>query len=176
MASGLVWHQSSLVPVDAVWRFYPHSMPPIVEFSTLKVYRQLGVALIIVGYVAFYLFSRYINPSDFLCLTRVLRFFPAFMIGYLCAKLQAAWLLPGWSFVFLPIAVSVLLVCICYRIPGPYFICELLVNICAYTICVALLVILTKIPVNDGVRRVVIVVEQLSMGIYIFNQIAMGLR
>lgn len=45
----------------------------------------------------------------------------------------------------------------------------------AYFICIELLVILSKDTMSDRVQKVVHEVERLSMGLYIFNQMAMDI-
>ena len=137
--------------------------------------REIGLALIVLGILFWYVFSKYINPDDFLCLTRVLYYFPAFMIGYLCAKLRVGWLLPNWSYILLPFTVLVLYVFVWYRLPLPYGLIGLVKTFCAYAICIFLLIILSKGTMSDRTRAVVQKIEQLSMGLYIFNQFAMDI-
>jgi hypothetical protein len=46
---------------------------------------------------------------------------------------------------------------------------------CAYVICIDLLIILSKGTMSDRTRTVVLEIERLSMGLYIFNQITMDI-
>ena len=147
----------------------------ILNDQKIKYSAKSGVALIIVAYLFMYIFTKYINPHDFLCANRILYYFQAFMIGYLCAKLQVGWMMTGWSFFLLPLAVLALVVCICVRLPIPYGMLILLKSICAYVICVTLLIILSKVTLFEWSRTIIQRIEELSMGIYIFNQIAMDL-
>ena len=135
---------------------------------------KIGLALVIIGIVSWFLFYKYINPDNFLCINKVLKYFPAFMIGYVCAKLRVGWLLPNWAYITLPFAVLLLLVLVWYALPLPYGLIGLLCNICAYVICVDLLIILSKgTSMSDRSRYLVQETERLSMGLYIFNQIVM---
>jgi surface polysaccharide O-acyltransferase-like enzyme len=136
---------------------------------------KVGLVLIVLGYGSYIIFSKYINPHDFLCASRVLYYFPAFMIGYVCAKIRVAWWLPNWSHMLLPFIVLTLFLLVWYRIPLPSSHILLLRTVCAYAICVVLLIILSKVTMSDRLRQVVQEVERLSMGLYIFNQIAMDL-
>ena len=136
---------------------------------------KVGLVLIVLGYGSYIIFSKYINPRDFLCASRVLYYFPAFMIGYVCAKIRVAWWLPNWSHMLLPFIVLALFFLVWYRIPLPSSHILLLRTVCAYAICVVLLIILSKVTMSDRLRQVVQEVERLSMGLYIFNQIAMDL-
>ena len=135
---------------------------------------KLGGCLIVLGYVS-YLFSKSINPHDFLCVNRMLYYFPAFMIGYVCAKVRIAWWLPNWSYMMMPFFVLVLFLFVWYRFPLPNGLIFFIRTVCAYAICVALLIIFSKTTMSDRVRRVIQEVERLSMGLYIFNQISMDL-
>ena len=146
----------------------------LLNAQRFKFTRRLGLALIVSGFVAWYVFVKFVNPDDFLCLSRSLYYFVAFMIGYLCAKLQVGWMMPGSSFLVLPVAVVVLILLIQYRELLPYSVSKLMMSLCAYAICVSLLIILTKTTISAVTRKYVQLVERLSMGIYIFNQIAMG--
>ena len=100
-------------------------------------------------------------------------YFPAFMIGYLCAKLRVGWLMPNWSYILLPFVLLLLYVLIWYNIPLPWILITLVRTLCGYTICIFLLIILSKVTMSDRTRRVFVEIERLSMGLYIFNQIAM---
>ena len=102
-------------------------------------------------------------------------YFPAFMIGYLCAKLRVAWMLPNWAYMTLPFVLLALFVFVCYPIPLPYTLILLIRTILVYVICIELLIILSKGTMPDRTRRVVQEIERLSMGLYIFNQIAMDI-
>ena len=97
------------------------------------------------------------------------------MIGYLCAKLRVAWMLPNWSYMTLPFAILGLFVFVWYPIPLPYTLVQIIRTVMAYFICIELLVILSKDTMSDRVQKVVHEVERLSMGLYIFNQIAMDI-
>ena len=57
--------------------------------------RSVGVLLIMAGLIAGLVFPKYIYSGDFLCINKVLYYFPAFIIGYLCAKLRVACMLPN---------------------------------------------------------------------------------
>ena len=78
-----------------------------------------GLVLIVCGY-AFWHFLKHYNPNDILCLNRVLYYFPAFIVGYLCAKLRVGWLLTNWAYICLPLVVLLLFVFVWYQIPLPY--------------------------------------------------------
>jgi surface polysaccharide O-acyltransferase-like enzyme len=147
----------------------------LLNAQRIKFTFKIGLFLIVVAYLGMYVFMKYVNPRDFLCTNRILYYFQAFMIGYVCAKLQVGWLMPGWSFVLLPLGIAILLLLVCVRLPIPYHMWLLAKSLCAYTICVSLLVILSKVPVTGKFRDVVIEIERLSMGIYIFNQMMMDL-
>ena len=147
----------------------------LLNAQRLRFTRERGIALIIGAYVAMYVFTKYVNPHDLLCANKVLYYFQAFMIGYVCAKVQVAWLMPGWSFFIMPLALLALLILIWVPLPVPYSLLTLAKSLCAYTVCVCLLIILSKVPLTGKFRNVVIEVERLSMGIYIFNQIAMDM-
>lgn len=135
--------------------------------------RELGLLLIVIGFSSWYVSWKYVNPGDFLCATRVLYYFGAFMVGYLCAKLRIAWVMPGWACLALPIALVVLYALVRYSFPLSYSLLLFLKTFCAYVICMSLLIILGTITMKDRLRSIIQRVEQLSMGIYIFNQIAM---
>ena len=137
--------------------------------------RGIGVLLIVAGFLASFFFSKYVYPGNFLCINSMLYYFPAFMIGYLCAKLRVAWLLPNWAYIVLPFAVLGLFVSIWYPLPLPYRLILLARTILAYVICIDLLIILSKGTISDQTRKIVMEIERLSMGLYIFNQIAMDI-
>ena len=155
------------------WVFTFTVVLQLLNGQRLRFTRGLGLTLIVAGYIFWQIFSRFVNPDDFLCLSRSLYYFAAFMIGYLCAKLQVGWMMPGSSFLLLPGSVVVLALLIWYRVPLPYSVVKLLMSLCSYAICVSLLIILSKTTISEKLRKHVQFVEQLSMGIYIFNQIAM---
>ncbi len=136
---------------------------------------KTGLALIVSAYILMYAFQKFINPKDMLCANRVLYYFQAFMIGYVCAKLKIGWVMPGWSFVLLPLALVVLFVFVWYPLPIPYVYIRLVRSLCSYTICVCLLIILSKVTLFDWARAIIQRIENLSMGIYIFNQISLDL-
>ena len=134
-----------------------------------------GVVLIVIGYLLWYVSFKYVNPNDFLCLTRTLYYFPAFMIGYVCAKIRIGWLLPNWAYIGFPFVLLVLYVFVWHRFPLPYGLVTLVRSVCAYVICIDLLIILSKTIMSDRSRAVIQKLERLSMGLYIFNQIAMDI-
>ena len=135
----------------------------------------VGISLIVMGFISGFLFSKYVYAGDFLCINKILYYFPAFMIGYLCAKLRVAWMLPNWSYMTLPFAILGLFVFVWYPIPLPYTLVLIIRTVMAYFICIELLVILSKDTMSDRVQKVVHEVERLSMGLYIFNQMAMDI-
>jgi len=135
----------------------------------------VGISLIVMGFISGFLFSKYVYAGDFLCINKILYYFPAFMIGYLCAKLRVAWMLPNWSYMTLPFAILGLFVFVWYPIPLPYTLVLIIRTVLAYFICIELLVILSKDTMSDRVQKVVHEVERLSMGLYIFNQIVMDI-
>ena len=135
--------------------------------------RKIGISLIVIGYIAGHVFSKYVYAGEFLCINKILYYFPAFMIGYLCAKLRVAWLLPNWASIILPFALLGLFVFVWYPLPLPYSLILLVRTILAYVVCIDLLIILSKGNLSDRIRKVVIEIERLSMGLYIFNQIVM---
>ena len=135
----------------------------------------VGISLIVMGFISGFLFSKYVYAGEFLCINKILYYFPAFMIGYLCAKLRVAWMLPNWSYMTLPFAILGLFVFVWYPIPLPYTLVLIIRTVMAYFICIELLVILSKDTMSDRVQKVVHEVERLSMGLYIFNQMAMDI-
>ena len=147
----------------------------LLNAQRIKFTGKLGISLIISGYVAGLLFSKYVYGGEFLCINKILYYFPAFMIGYVCAKVRIAWLLPNWSYMTLPFALLGLFVFVWYPIPLPYTLILLIRTVLAYVICIELLIILSKGTMPDRTRRVVQEIERLSMGLYIFNQIAMDI-
>jgi len=85
------------------------------------------------------------------------------------------WLLPNWSYICLPLVVLLLFVFVWYRIPLPHGLIILIRTLCAYAICIFLLIILSQTIISERARTIVQEVERLSMGLYIFNQISMDL-
>ena len=136
---------------------------------------KIGIFLIVSGYVAGLLFSRYVYAGEFLCINKILYYFPAFMIGYVCAKVRIGWLLPNWAYMVLPFAILGLFVFVWYPIPIPYTLIILIRTILAYVICIELLIILSKSTLSGRSQQVVLTIERLSMGLYIFNQIMMDI-
>lgn len=136
---------------------------------------RLGIILIVIGYLLWSFFSNYVYRGDILCINKVMYYFPAFMIGYVCAKKQVAWLLPNWSYILLPVVLVVLYVFVWYRLPLHWGLINLVKTLSAYAICIFLLIILSKESMSERIGCVVREIERLSMGIYIFNQIAMDI-
>lgn len=147
----------------------------LLNAQRVKFTSTVGISLIVMGFVSGFLFSKYVYAGEFLCINKILFYFPAFMIGYLCAKLRVAWMLPNWSYITLPFAILGLFVFVWYPIPLPYTLVLIIRTVMAYFICIELLVILSKDTMSDRVQKVVHEVERLSMGLYIFNQIAMDI-
>jgi Uncharacterized protein conserved in bacteria len=137
--------------------------------------RSVGVLLIMAGLIAGLVFPKYIYSGDFLCINKVLYYFPAFIIGYLCAKLRVAWMLPNWAYIVLPFAILGLFVCVWYPLPLPDGLIKLVKTFFAYVICIDLLIILSKSTMSGRTQKVVCEIERLSMGLYIFNQIIMDM-
>ncbi len=147
----------------------------LLNAQRVKFTGRLGILLIVTGSLSGLLFSKYIYSGDILCINKVLYYFPAFMIGYVCAKVRIGWLLPNWSYIVSPFAILGLIFFIWYPIPMPYTLNLLIRTVLAYVICIEMLIILTKSTLSDRFRQVVQTIERLSMGLYIFNQIAMDL-
>lgn len=147
----------------------------LLNAQRVKFTSTVGISLIVMGFISGFLFSKYVYAGEFLCINKILFYFPAFMIGYLCAKLRVAWMLPNWSYITLPFAILGLLVFVWYPIPLPYTLVLIIRTVMAYFICIELLVILSKDTMSDRVQKVVHEVERLSMGLYIFNQMAMDI-
>lgn len=147
----------------------------LLNAQRVKFTSTVGISLIVMGFISGFLFSKYVYAGEFLCINKILYYFPAFMIGYLCAKLRVAWMLPNWSYITLPFAILGLFVFVWYPIPLPYTLVLIIRTVMAYFICIELLVILSKDTMSDRVQKVVHEVERLSMGLYIFNQIAMDI-
>lgn len=136
---------------------------------------KIGVSLIIMGYIAGLVFSKYVYAGEFLCINKILYYFPAFMIGYLCAKLRVAWLLPNWAYILLPFALLGLFIFVWYPLPLPNSLILLVRTVFAYVVCIDLLIILSKVTMSGLTHKIVLAIERLSMGLYIFNQIAMDI-
>ena len=147
----------------------------LLNAQRVKFTSTVGISLIVMGFISGFLFSKYVYAGEFLCINKILYYFPAFMIGYLCAKLRVAWMLPNWSYMTLPFAILGLFVFVWYPIPLPYTLVQIIRTVMAYFICIELLVILSKDTMSDRVQKVVHEVERLSMGLYIFNQMAMDI-
>ena len=147
----------------------------LLNAQRVKFTGRLGILLIVIGSLSGLLFSKYIYSGDILCINKILYYFPAFMIGYVCAKVRIGWLLPNWSYIVSPFAILGLIFFIWYPIPLPYTLNLLIRTVLAYVICIEMLIILTKSTLSDRFRQVVQTIERLSMGLYIFNQIAMDL-
>ena len=97
------------------------------------------------------------------------------MIGYVCAKLRVGWMLPNWAYITLPFVIFALFIFVWYPIPLPYTLIVLIRSVLAYVICIELLIILSKGILSDRAQQIVQTIEQLSMGLYIFNQITMDI-
>lgn len=136
---------------------------------------KIGVSLIVMGCIAGLLFSKYVYAGEFLCVNKILYYFPAFMIGYLCAKFRVAWLLPNWAYIILPFALLGLFIFVWYPFPLPYSFILLVRTVFAYVVCIDLLIILSKVTMSGLTHTIVQEIEQLSMGLYIFNQITMDI-
>lgn len=136
---------------------------------------KVGISLIVTGYVLGLIFSKYVYAGDFLCINKVLYYFPAFMIGYLCAKLRVGWMLPNWAYIITPFAIMALFAFVWYPIPLPYTLLQLIRLLLAYTICIELLIILSKTILSDRTHKAIQQIERLSMGLYIFNQMMMDI-
>ena len=136
---------------------------------------KIGISLIVIGYVLGLVFSKFVYGGQFLCVNKILYYFPAFMVGYVSAKLRVGWLLPNWSYMTLPFVILCLFVFVWYPIPLSYTLILLIRTLLVYTICIEMLIILSKGVMSARTQQVVQIVEQLSMGLYIFNQIAMDL-
>jgi hypothetical protein len=136
---------------------------------------KLGISLIVTGYVLGLVFSKFVYDGQFLCINKILYYFPAFMVGYVCAKLRVGWMLPNWSYMTLPFVILGLFIFVWYPIPLPYTLVMIVRTVLVYVICIEMLIILSKGVLSDRMRQVVQTVEQLSMGLYIFNQIMMDI-
>lgn len=147
----------------------------LLNAQRIKFTGKLGISLIVLGYVAGLLFSHFVYDGEFLCINKILYYFPAFMIGYVCAKLRVGWMLPNWAYMTLPFVILGLFVFVWYPIPLPYSIVMLIRTVLAYIICIELLIILSKGVMSDRMRGFVMIIERYSMGLYIFNQIVMDI-
>lgn len=145
----------------------------LLNAQKVKFTGKVGISLIVVGIGLGFVFSKFVYNGEFLCINKILYYFPAFMIGYLCAKLRVAWLLPNWSYIILPFAIIGLFVLCWNPLPLSYEVVRLVRTAFAYVICINLLIILSKETLSDRKRYVIQTVERLSMGLYIFNQIMM---
>lgn len=145
----------------------------LLNSQRIKFTRTIGLFLIVIGYVLGLVFSKYIYGGEFLCINKILYYFPAFMIGYLCAKLRVGWMLPNWTYITLPFVILGLFIFVWYPISMPYTLIQLIRTVLAYVLCIELLIILSKSTMPERTRKVVQEVERLSMGLYIFNQIVM---
>ena len=147
----------------------------LLNAQRVKFTGKLGISLIVIGYLLGLVFSKFVYDGQFLCINKILYYFPAFMVGYVCAKLRVGWMLPNWSYITLPFVILGLFVFVWYPIPLPYTLVLLIRTVLVYVICVEMLIILSKGVMSARTQQVVQIVEQLSMGLYIFNQIAMDL-
>ena len=147
----------------------------LLNAQRIRFTRSVGLLLIIVGYLGGLFFSKQVYSGEFLCINKILYYFPAFMIGYLCAKLRVGWLLPNWAFIILPFALLGLFVFVWYPLPLPKTLIQFVRTVLAYIICIDMLIILSKGVMSDRMREFVLEIERLSMGLYIFNQISMDL-
>ena len=147
----------------------------LLNAQRIKFTGRFGILLIVSGYFFGLLFSKYIYDGEFLCINKILYYFPAFMIGYVCAKVRIGWLLPNWSYIVLPFAILGSIFFIWYPILLPYTLILLIRTGLAYIICIEMLIILSKCTLSARSRQVIQTVERLSMGLYIFNQIVMDI-
>lgn len=145
----------------------------LLNAQRIKFTRTIGLFLIVIGYVLGLVFSKYIYGGEFLCINKILYYFPAFMIGYVCAKLRVGWMLPNWTYITLPFVILGLFIFVWYPISMPYTLIQSIRTVLAYVLCIELLIILSKSTMPERTRKVVQEVERLSMGLYIFNQIVM---
>lgn len=147
----------------------------LLNSQRIRFTRGVGILLIVVGSLAGFFFSKFVYAGDLFCINRVLYYFPAFMIGYLCAKLRVGWLLPNWAYIILPFAILGLLFLVWnpYPFSLPIEFVVLARTLCAYIICIDFLIILSKVTMSGRIRKIILGIERLSMGLYIFNQIVM---
>jgi surface polysaccharide O-acyltransferase-like enzyme len=147
----------------------------LLNAQRVKFTGRLGILLIVTGYLFGSFFSEFIYGGGFLCINKILYYFPAFMIGYVCAKVRIGWLLPNWSYIVLPFAILGLFIFIWYPIPLPYTLTLLIKTGLAYVICIEMLIILSKVTLSERSQQIIQTIERLSMGLYIFNQIMMDI-
>ena len=145
----------------------------LLNAQRIKFTGKIGILLITSGYLCGLFFSQFVYGGDFLCINSILYYFPAFMIGYVCAKLRVGWMLPNWAYMTLPFAILGLLFFVWYPIPLPYRLILLIRTVLTYVICIELLIILSKVVMSDRVRQVFQTIERLSMGLYIISQFFM---
>ena len=147
----------------------------ILNDQRVKFNKSVGILLIVIGCLIWLFFHKYVYAGEFLCINKILYYFPAFILGYVSAKLRLAWLLPNWAYITMPFVLVTLYVFVAYPIPLPFTLILLIKTLCAYVICLNLLIILSKVTLPDRIRNIVQTIERHSMGIYIFNQIMMDL-
>lgn len=147
----------------------------LLNAQRVKFTGRLGILLIVTGYLFGSFFSEFIYGGGFLCINKILYYFPAFMIGYVCAKVRIGWLLPNWSYIVLPFAILGLLIFIWNPVHLPYALILLIRTGLAYVICIEMLIILSKVTLSERSQQVIQTIERLSMGLYIFNQIMMDI-
>lgn len=147
----------------------------IINDQKVKFNKRVGIIMIVTGCVTWLLFYMYVYSGEFLCINKILYYFPAFILGYVSAKLRLGWLLPNWSYIILPFALLALSVFVCYPIPLRFELILLVRTVCAYIICLNLLIILSKSTMSERTQNIIHTIERLSLGIYIFNQIMMDL-
>ena len=145
----------------------------LLNAQRIKFNSKVGITLIVVGYIIGLVFVNFVYAGDFLCINKILYYFPAFMIGYLCAKLRVGWMLPNWASITLPFALLGVFVFVWYPIPLPFSFVLMFRTVFAYVVCIDLLIILSKCTMKDQTRKIVLEIERLSMGLYIFNQMFM---
>ena len=147
----------------------------LLNAQRVKFTGKVGIFLVVTCFLLGLFFSKYVYAGEFLCINKVFYYFPAFLIGYLCAKLRVGWLLPNWAYIVMPFAILVLFVFVWYNMPLPSTLIFFVRTVCAYVICIDLLIILSKGTMSDRSRFIIQWIERLSMGLYIFNQFAMDL-
>lgn len=145
----------------------------LLNAQRIKFTSKVGITLIVIGYIIGLVFVNFVYSGDFLCINKILYYFPAFMIGYLCAKLRVGWMLPNWAYITLPFALLGVFVFVWYPIPLHFSFVLMFRTVFAYVVCIDLLIILSKSTMKDRTRKIVLEVERLSMGLYIFNQMFM---
>ena len=145
----------------------------LLNAQRIKFNSKVGITLIVVGYIIGLVFVNFVYAGDFLCINKILYYFPAFIIGYLCAKLRVGWMLPNWAYITLPFALLGVFVFVWYPIPLHFSFVLMFRTVFAYVVCIDLLIILSKGTMKDRTRKIVLEIERLSMGLYIFNQMFM---